>query len=90
MDIIRELNLNVIIVGNAKLGSINITGLTVHYLKSQNIKIKGIILNEFDEKSFMELDNKSMIEDLTGIPVIACVKKDQKELEIRGLENLYE
>lgn len=90
LDIIRELNLSVIIIANAKLGSINNTGLTVHYLKSQNIKIKGIILNEFDENSFMELDNKKMIEELTGIPVIAYIKKDQKKLEIKGLEDLYE
>ena len=89
-DIIKELNLSTIIVANAKLGSINATGLTVSYLKSKNIPIKGIILNNFDENDFMEQDNKKMIEELTGIKVLACVKDNAKYIEINGLEDLYE
>ncbi len=89
-DIIKELNLSTIIVANAKLGSINATGLTVSYLKSKNIPIKGIILNNFDENDFMEKDNKKMIEELTGVKILACVKDNAKTIEIKGLENLYE
>ncbi|MBQ3311223.1 dethiobiotin synthase [bacterium] len=89
-DIIKELNLSTIIVANAKLGSINATGLTVSYLKSKNIPIKGIILNNFDENDFMEKDNKKMIEELTGVKILACVKDNAKTIEIKGLEDLYE
>lgn len=89
-DIIKALNLSTIIVANAKLGSINATGLTFSYLKSKNIPIKGIILNEFDENNFMERDNKKMIEDLTQVKVLACVKKNDKNIVIEGIEGLYE
>ena len=89
-DIIKKLNLSVIIVANAKLGSINSTGLTVSYLKSKNIKIKGIILNDFCENDYMEQDNKSIIEDLTQTNIIACVKRNAQDIVIKGIEKLYE
>ncbi len=89
-DVIKALNLPVLVVANAKLGSINSIGLTVHYLKSKNIKIKGIILNEYDKNNFMEEDNKKMIEDLTGIKTIACVPHNCKDFDFNGIEKLYE
>ena len=89
-DIIKELNLSVIIVTNAKLGSINSAVLTTEYLKSRNISIKGIILNNFNENDFMEADNKKMIEDLCQIPVLACVKYNDTDIKAEGLECLYE
>lgn len=89
-DIIKSLNLSVIIVSNAKLGSINSAVLTVSYLKAKDIKIKGIIINDFDEKSFMEEDNIKMIEELTGVKIIAKVGRNQKNIEIENIEDLYE
>ncbi|MBR6163951.1 dethiobiotin synthase [bacterium] len=89
-DIIKALNLSVLIVSNSKLGSINSVGLTVSYLKEKKINIKGIIINEYDKNSFMERDNIKMIEDLTQIPVLTAVERGQKELIIENLEDLYE
>ncbi len=89
-DIIKAFNLSVIIVSNAKLGSINSTVLTVSYLKQKNIKIKGIIINDFDDKSFMEQDNLKMIEELTQIKILAKVGQNQRNIEIENIEDLYE
>lgn len=89
-DVIKMLDLSVIIVANSGLGSINATVLTVNYLKQKNIKIKGIILNYFYKGNILEEDNKKMIETLTEIPVIACVKNNEKNIEIENLEAFYE
>lgn len=81
-DIIKELNLDVIIIAPAALGSINSTVLTVNYTKNLGICIKGIILNQYDKENFLHLDNKNKIEELTGIPVIACVPEHSSNLDI--------
>ena len=86
-DIIKLLNMDVIIVSNASLGSINSAVLTVEYIKSIGINIRGIILNNFDENNFMQVDNKKQIENLTGIKIIATVKKNETDIDIKE-ENL--
>lgn len=81
-DIIKALGLNVVIVADGGLGTINSVLLTVEYAKQQGINIKGLILNNFQEDNFMHLDNKKQIERLTGINVIATVKKGDDDLNI--------
>ena len=39
-------------------------------------------LNNYDEYNFMHVDNKCQIERLTGVKVIAEVKKGEKDLNI--------
>lgn len=90
-DIIKTLNLDMILVASASLGTINSTLLTVEYAKQQNLNIKGIILNNYDSNNFVHLDNKKQIEDFTKIPVIACIKYNSNEIEIdiNDLLDLY-
>lgn len=90
-DIIKALNLGTIIISNAKLGSINACVLTAHYLRDKNIPVRGIILNEYDNTDFMQVDNKYMMETLTGLPILACVKQNDTELgiDINDLKALY-
>lgn len=80
-DFISKLNLPTILVADAGLGTINHTFLTVYYMRQKNLKVNGIILNNYDD-SVMQKDNLQMIEKLTGVKVVAKVKKDSKELEI--------
>lgn len=72
--LIKELNLNVLIVAKATLGTINHTVLTVEYLRNAGINIKGIILNYYEENQLCE-DNMKMIEKLTNVPIIGKFKK---------------
>ncbi|MGL5244089.1 MAG: dethiobiotin synthase, partial [Sarcina sp.] len=69
-DIIKLLNLSVIVVTRAGLGTINHTCLTVNYLKSKDIKVKGIIINNYDHTNFIHKDNAIVIEQLTGIEIV--------------------
>ena len=91
-DIIKELNLSTLIIADAGLGTINVVVLTVEYMKRKNIPIKGIIFNHYREGDVMDEDNKKMVEIMTGLKVIACVKDNAKELDIEAykLAALYE
>ena len=90
-DIIKELDLGTLVISSAALGSINACVLTIYYLKQHNIPVRGIILNNYDENDFMQKDNKKMIEELSGVPVIACVAPNSTKLDIdpQALAALY-
>ena len=68
-NLIVDLNMSVVIVARAGLGTINHTVLTVKYIESLGINIKGIIINNYTE-NFLCNDNIKMIEKLTKVPVI--------------------
>ncbi len=91
-DIIKELSLGVLIVADAGLGTINLVSLTVSYLKSREIAVKGVILNHFCDSGIIETDNRDMIEYLTGVPVMAVVHDKEEDLgmDVEKLEGLYD
>ncbi|MCR4944185.1 MAG: dethiobiotin synthase [Clostridium sp.] len=91
-DIIRELNLSCLIVADAGLGTINDVVLTIEYMKSKGINVKGIIFNHYHEGNVMEEDNLKMCEYLTNLKVIACVKDSDTKINIDAdtLASLYE
>lgn len=77
LDIVKKLNLDTIVVSGCNLGSINSCVLTISYLKSNNINIKGIVINNY-EKSILNDDNIFMIEELTKVKVLSVIEKDSK------------
>ena len=81
-DVIKALDLDILIVADGGLGTINSVLLTVDYAKSQELNIRGLILNNYDENDFMHIDNKIQIERLTGLKVVATVSKGGSELKI--------
>lgn len=82
-DIVKLLDIPVLIIADSGLGTINATVLTIEYLKKEHIPICGVILNRFDG-SQMQLDNKYMIELLTGIKVIGTVSENSRNLGIEA------
>lgn len=81
-DLIKDLGVNVIIVADGGLGTINSTLLTTEYAKQNGIKVEGIILNNFDSENFMHQDNLKQVEYLTGIKVISTVQKNQNDINL--------
>lgn len=90
-DVIKALELSTVIVADAGLGTINAVVLTAEYLRSRDIVIKGVILNQYIGGAMQE-DNVRMIEELTGLPVLALVRSGDEELEMDAehLASLYE
>lgn len=91
-DLVKKLDLGVLIIADAGLGTINAAVLTIEHLKSRNIPIKGIIFNNYIPHDLMQDDNERMIEEMTGIKVLAKVKKGDTELNmaVNCLQSLYE
>ena len=56
-DVIKELGLSSIIIADAGLGTINSVVLTVEYMKSHELPLKGIIFNNYHPGNVMEDDN---------------------------------
>ena len=81
-DVIRRLNLAVIIVVDSKVGAINSAVLTVEYCRLKNISVKGFIFNRYDKNNLIHCDNRKVIEEITNLPTIATVEKNSADLEI--------
>lgn len=88
-DLIIDLNMNLIVVARAGLGTINHTVLTIRYIESLGIKVKGIIINEY-ENSLMCNDNIELIKTITKAPILGILghikdldDKDLRESSIR-------
>ncbi|MBM7871512.1 dethiobiotin synthetase [Clostridium pascui] len=79
-NLIKDLNMSVIVVARAGLGTINHTVITVKYIENLGIKIKGIIVNNYKD-NFLCDDNIEMIEKLTKVPIIG---------KLKSIENLEE
>lgn len=91
-DVVRKLKAPCLIVADAGLGTINSVVLTVEYMRSRGLPIKGLIFNRFHPGNVMEEDNLHMCERLTGLKVLACVRNDSTQLEMDAdaLASIYE
>ncbi len=74
-DVVKLLGMDVLLVAPAGLGTINSTVLTVHFAQNFGLKVRGIVLNNFDEKNVIHRDNINAINKLTGVNIVATVKK---------------
>lgn len=90
-DIIRWLHLPVLVIANAGLGTINHVVTTCEYIKNRHIPVKGILLNHW-KGGIMEEDNVKMIEEITGVKVLAKIRDGDSLLDIDAGEiiSLYE
>lgn len=76
LDLIKYLNLEVIVVSQHYLGNINHTLLTINTLKQHNISIKGIIFNgEKNLESQSYILNYTGIKHLGNIPALKNINK---------------
>ena len=80
-DIIKFLNLDVILIADAGLGTINSVVTTVEYLKNRDIHVCDIIINNYRDE-LVENDNVKMVEDLCEVDVIAKVYQNDKNLRL--------
>ena len=91
LDMVRALELPILLVADAGLGTINSTVLTVDYLRHHNFNVNSIIFNHFKNEA-METDNLEMVETMTALPVIAKVKQgdDKLNVDLKTLVSLFE
>jgi len=71
-DLIRDINLPLIIVSRVSLGTLNHTLLTVKAAQETGVKIAGVILNHSKDRPLneIELGQASLIQELSNVPVL--------------------
>lgn len=91
-DVIKALGLPLLIVASAELGTINSTVLTVEYARAKGLKVAGIILNKFHRGEAMDEDNATMIEELSGVKILAKIPERASEIDAPAstFSELYE
>jgi dethiobiotin synthetase len=90
LDLAARLRLPVLIVARPDLGTINHTMLTVMALRSRDIAITGIIVNDAKggPRTIADRTNPPVIERMTGIPVLGILRYGQKDLPMTTLGKL--
>ena len=83
-DIIKTVNLPILVVTTAALGSINACVLTVEYARSRGLDIRGLIVNRYGSSGNLEMedDNIRMMQDLTGLEILAKIKDGDTDLGV--------
>lgn len=79
-DIVKMTKYPLIIVTDSGLGSINAAVLTSYYAKTNGMNVHGFIMNNYNPQDILHVDNKEMIEKLSGFPIIGYVEKDGNEI----------
>ena len=73
-DMIKDMNLEAIIVTRSTLGTLNHTVMTVKICQNYKLPIKGIIVNNYCDKGEpVEKIAASTIHELTGIPILGVI-----------------
>ena len=80
VHLIKRLQLPILIVAEAGLGTLNHTLLTVAFARQFNLQIAGIVLNGLSSETagIVEATNPVEIEKLTGVPVIGVVPYEKR------------
>ena len=73
IDLIKEMNLPVLIVSRASLGTLNHTVLTVRACREYKLDISGIVVNGVNYNNMAEKTVGKIIHELTGTFVIGSI-----------------
>ena len=85
VDVMKTLNLPLLILTTAALGSINACVLTVEYARSRGLDVRGLIVNRYGSSGNLEMENDNirMMQDLTGLEILAKVKNGDTDLGVQ-------
>lgn len=82
-DLIKKLELPVILVCSSRVGAINHSMLTIEMLKNLGIGIQGLIFNKVTddfERDYFEKDNIDIVLKLSGIKNSLIVRENQNSI----------
>lgn len=82
-DFAADLKLPVIMVVGNRLGALNHTILTIDAIRARGLEIAGLVVNQLsDELDTASITNKGVLEQLTGVPILAEIIHGQDFLEV--------
>ncbi len=70
VDLVRELDLEVILVVGNRLGAINHALLSVEALRTRQVRVAGLVFNRFtqEDDDLILVDNRKIISRISGLP----------------------
>lgn len=74
-DLIKDMNLETMIVTSSRIGTVNHTLLTCDACRRYGIKAKGIIINNLDVAGYDPCDLASDLKNLSGLDVLCSVPR---------------
>jgi len=83
-DMIKGMGIETIIVTRATIGTLNHTVMTCKMCKDYGIKIRGLVINNFDEKGTpAEKNAPTTLYELTSVPILGIIPfiKDLNKIE---------
>jgi dethiobiotin synthetase len=82
-DLAADLKLPVVLVVGNRLGALNHTILTIDSIRSRGLEIAGLVINHLaDELDTAAITNKGIVEQLTGVPIVAEIIHGQDFLDV--------
>lgn len=82
-DLARALRLPVLLVVSNKLGALNHSVLTLNAIRHAGLHCAGVVFNNLqDELDVAAITNLRILQELTGVQVLADVIRGEEELEI--------
>lgn len=81
-DLARQLALPVLLVAANRLGALNHILLTVEAVRAKGLTCAGLVLNQLDDElDTAMITNKGVVEDLSGVPLLDHLIRDQDFLD---------
>lgn len=74
-DLIKDLNLDTIIVSGTKIGTVNHILLTLAQCKKYGIRVSGLVLNDMDVNGYDPQDLEDDLVSLSGVDVLCVIPK---------------
>ncbi len=72
-DLIKDMGLDALIVTSSKIGTVNHTLLTCNACKTHGIRVRGLIINNFDSTGYDVDDLTNDLTNMTGIEVLCSI-----------------
>jgi dethiobiotin synthetase len=73
VDLIKDMNLDTIIVTSSRLGTVNHTLMTINAAQKSGIKIRGMIINCIDSTGYDVDELKNDLTNLSGVEVLCTI-----------------
>ncbi|CAE7840103.1 bioD [Symbiodinium necroappetens] len=88
LDMMKALGWPVVIVADARLGTLNHTALTVQAVRGAGLKIVGVVLNRYDPRSDDESvrRNGEWIRTMCRVKILGLIPESEKAWDVRAID----
>ncbi|MDY6968473.1 MAG: dethiobiotin synthase [Spirochaetota bacterium] len=75
VDMIKDMNIPIIVVARPQLGTLNHTLLTIEQARYKGLEVRGFIINNYDEENagFADKTNPQLLMELSNIPLLGVL-----------------